>query len=138
MSLLPFRNALVTVYNADSAVQAVTGRTTLNLMPRSAQRYEENLPVLTYFIVTSPQKRGTKGARRILVQLEAWAKDADDNVFTQMETLLDRAEALFTGDTLAGQSVDAYRVRVASRQDGAVEDGVRSIRADLSFDVMTA
>jgi len=125
MSLLPFRDALIAVYDADSAVQAVTGRTTLNLVARGAQVYEENLPALTYFIITSPQKRGIKGARRISVQFEAWARDDKPNVFSIMETLMDRAEALFVGTTLAGQGVDLYRTRIVSREDGGVEDNVR-------------
>lgn len=136
MSLLPFRDALVTIYDADSAVQAITGRSELNLVPRGAQRYEENLPALTYFVVLSPQMSGTKGRRKVLLQLEAWAEEGV-GVFTELETLMDRAEVLFVGADLTAQGIDVSRVRVASRIDGPVEDGVRSLRADFNFVVTT-
>jgi hypothetical protein len=136
MSLLAFRNALVTVYNADNAVKAITGRATLNLVPRGAQAYEENLPVMTYFIVTSPNYNGTQGHRRVTVQFEAWAdEEKDANVFGTLETLMDRAEALFIGPVLKAQSVDCARPRITSREDAGPEDGVRSLRADFTFDL---
>ena len=137
MSIEAFRNALVTIYDGDAAVQAATGRTELNLVPRGAQRYETNLPAMTYFIVTSPQKRGTKGSRKIVVQFEAWARDDEPNVFNILETLMDRAEALFVGTNLLAQGVDMYRTRTVSREDIPAEDNVRGIRGVFTFDVTT-
>lgn len=136
MSLLPFRDALIAIYDADAAVQVVTGRTTLNLVARGAQVYEENLPVLTYYIITSPQKMGTKGARKITVQFEAWARTDKADCFDHIETLMDRAEALFDGTNLTAQGIDMYRVHIVSREDGVVEDNVRSVRGVFTFDVI--
>ncbi len=135
MSLESFRDAMVAIFNGDSAVQAVTERTTLNLVPRGAQVYEENLPVMTYFIVTSPQERGMKGRRSVLVQLEAWAREDRPNVFSALETLMDRAEALFVGTQFTAQGVNIQRIRIVSREDKPVEDNVRSIGADFHFKV---
>lgn len=133
MSHLPFRNALVAIYDADSAVQAVTGRTELNLLPRGVHRHEENLPVLTYFIIISPKLGGVKGSTKVSMQFEAWCKEADANVFTKLETLIDRAEVLFVGANLNAQGIDAYRKRMNSRDDGGVENDVRSIRTVFDF-----
>jgi hypothetical protein len=138
MSMLAFRNALVAIYNADTAVRALTGRTTMNLVPRGAHVYEQNLPVLTYFVVTSPQKAGTKGTRVVQVQLEAWAKDDVAGVFTTLEGLMDRAEALFIGDNFVAQGIKVWRRRIASREDDGPEEGVRWIRTVMTFEVTTA
>ncbi len=135
MSLLAFRDALVAIYNADSAVQTVTGRTTLSLAPRGAQVEAGNLPIATYLIVDSPQFEGSSGHRDVLVQLEFWVLDTSATLYSDLETLADRAEALFTGVLLTAQGVDAARPRVVSRRDRPLVDGVRSILADMRFDL---
>ncbi len=138
MTMAAFKQAMVDIYDADAAVQAITGRSELNLMVRGAQKYEVNLPVMTYYVVVATQVLGTKGRRNVIVRCEAWAKDADDDCITQLETLMDRAEALFVGAQFATHSVDVSRVRSVPRQDGAeVEDGVRNLRGDFTFVVTT-
>lgn len=132
-----FRAALRAVYDGDSTVQATTHRKSGNLRARGAQSKRGTIPLVTYHIVSSPQRRGTKGQRNILVQLEAWAKESmdQDAVFDVLDTLMDRAEALFTGTQLAAQGVDAYRTRITNRYDGFYdpEDCIRSLRADMEF-----
>ncbi len=135
MSLISFRDALIALYNADTLVQAVTGRTTLNLAPRGAQTQSGNLPILTYFIIDSPDFTGTKGHKDVLVQFEAWVLDTAVNLYSDMETLIDRAEALFDGPSLTLQGVDASRNPIVSRRDQPLDNGVRSIRADMEFDL---
>lgn len=135
-SLEEFRDALVTIYNADAAVRTLCGgRTTLNLAPRGAQTREENLPLLTYIVITSPKKRGMKGSRIVLIQFEAWAKDDVVGVFATLEGLLDRAEALFNGPGLAGESVDVSRNPILSRDDVEPVDAIRGLRMDMLFDL---
>lgn len=135
MNLNVFRNAMVTIYDGDSAVEAQTGRGTMNLLPRGSQQYEKNLPVTTYFFVYAEQERGIKGRATVIVQVEAWARDDIAGVFTVLETLIDRAEALFVGAMFTAQGVDVQRIRIVNRGDRPVEEGVRSIGADFHFKV---
>lgn len=135
MSLLAFRDSLVALYNADSAVRTITGRNTLNLAPRGAQAQDGKLPILTYFIVDSPDFEGTIGHKDVLVQFEAWVLDTAENLYADMEGLMDRAEALFVGDGFAAEGIDASRRRIVSRRDQPLDNGVRSIRADMEFDL---
>ena len=135
MSLLSFRDACVTLYNEDAAVRVITGRNTLNLAPRGAQTQDGNLPILTYFIVDSPDFEGTAGHKDVLVQFEAWVLDTAENLYADMEGLMDQAEALFVGDGFAAEGVDASRRKIVSRRDQPLDNGVRSIRADMEFDL---
>ena len=135
MSLVAFRDALVAVYNADAAVIAITGRTTLNIAPRGAQTQAGNLPILTYLIITSPDFEGTQGHKDVTVQFEAWVVETATNLFADLEALIDRAEALFVGPSLTAEGVDASRRRIVSRRDQPLDNGVRSIRADMEFDL---
>ncbi len=135
MSLIAFRDALVTLCNEDAAVRAITGRITLNLAPRGAQTQDGNLPILTYLIVDSPDFEGTKGHKDVLVQFEAWVLNTAENLYADMEGLMDRAEVLFVGNGFAAEGVDASRRRIVSRKDQPLDNGVRSIRADMEFDL---
>jgi len=142
MSLTPFRDALIAVYDADKTVIKVTGRRKNNLRPRGAQRKLAFLPLLTYFVVSSPQRNGTQGRRNVVVQFEAWVKERNDEDYdgiNDLETLMDRAEALFVGKGMTVEGVDISRVRVVNRQDRELnpDNCVRSIRADFLFVVTT-
>jgi hypothetical protein len=134
VNLNPFRDAMVAIIDGDFAVEAVTGRSSMNLLARGAQMYEPNLPLLTYFVVYAEQERGIKGRATVIIQVEAWAKNLA-NAFTVLETLIDRAEALFVGAAFTAQSVDVQRIRIVNRRDRPVEEGVRSIGADFHFKV---
>lgn len=134
MNLEAFRNALVAVYDADAAVQAITGRTILNLTPWGSQHREVNLPVTTYHFVAAAQAKGTKGHALITVQVQPWASDETAGVFASLEGLMDRAEALFNGPSLAAQGIDVSVNSIVNRGDVGPEDGVRGIRADFLFD----
>ncbi len=126
---------MVALYDGDAAVQAVTGRTSGNLRPRGAPAIDANLPVATYSVLLFPEAAGTAGHNApATVTIEVWA-DMRSKTIADLETLMDRAEALFRGVPLATQGIDANRNPIGTRRDGGEEDFVRSIANDLVFDV---
>ena len=58
-----------------------------------------------------------------------------ENGIDDLETLMDRAEALFRGGPLATEGIDANRNPLGNRRDGGEEDHVRSLVNTFLFDV---
>lgn len=135
MNLKAFKDALVAIYDADSAVQAITGRSSFNLMPRGAQVDDDKLPLATYFILDSHEAYGASGHALVDVRIEAWVKLNTNDLQQNLETLIDRAETLFNGPTLATESIDTSVNPVGRRRDGPAADGVRSLIRDFRFDL---
>lgn len=133
--MIDLLNALVTLFDADSMVQGITGRTVLNLIPRKAPMRPDNLPVATHFTVVNAEAYGTSGHRDVRLQIEVWVEADSPTAISDMHTLLDRIKAQSTGPRLATQGVDASRNSRINRADGTSSDGVRSMRADLVFDL---
>ena len=136
MSMKALREALVALYNADATVQGVTGRTTRNLLARGALT-EGPYPVVTYLVVSGPKAAGTNGRRRIRGQVDAWAdlREATSDPITQLETLIDRARALFTSPSLLTKGVTASVGPIGNRRDGLGDEGIRCISEDFIFEV---
>ena len=141
MSLAPLRTALKTVFDADAGVRLVTNKKTKSLLARGAQKLKSNWPLMTYYVVSAPQMGGTKGRRKVTIQFEAWVHErrgSEDVAIAILETLMDRAEALFVGSVMSLQEVDISRPRIVNRQDREFPlegDGecLRTIRADFHF-----
>lgn len=136
MALKALREALVAIYNADATVQGVTGRTSRNLVARGAVT-EGPYPIVTYFVVSGPKAAGTNGRRRVRIQVDAWAdlREATSDPIADLESLIDRARALFTSPSLAAKGVDASVGPIGNRRDGLGDEGIRCIAEDFIFEV---
>jgi hypothetical protein len=129
------RQGLKALYDADSQVQSVTGRSSSNLVTRS-NLATARLPVATYHIVYDTPAGGTTRSR-VMVQIDVWGDPQQGHTPAQLENLLDRAEALFTTNNLLAQSpsVDAA-VYVGRRRDNfPQQDGVFSSGIDFTFEI---
>ena len=138
MGLLAFTNAMTAIYNGDAEVATLTGRSTLNLRPRSARTLAEvdNLPVTTYEIIAAPQKPGTQGNREVTVRFGAWARVSAKNVIATIDGLLVRVEALFFATNFNAQGIDAgRRSPIGLYRDGGEDNDVRWSFLDMEFDV---
>lgn len=135
-NVLDLAEALVTIYNADATVQTITGRSEFNLVPRGAQKFDDVLPVATWFVVASIPFRGTAGHTRTVIQFEVWASMQTHNLET-LHDLLNRALDIFTAVNLDAQGIDAAVEATPNVRDGLLEDedGVRSLATDFTFDL---
>jgi len=134
MSIYNLRRALVSLYNADSQVRAITGRTSENLKYRG-DLHAALKPVTTYFIVVGRVPGGTDQRREVTVQLDAWTNQEDNTTIGDLTTLLARAEALFTASNLLAQtpSVDAAVFIGDVRDNFPDKDGMISLGQDFTF-----
>jgi hypothetical protein len=130
------RQALVALYNADSQVRTVTSRSSGNLIPRS-RLATATLPVTTYHIVFDTDAGGTTRTR-VMVQFDVWADPQQNTTPAHVDTLLDRAEALFTTTNLAAQSpsVDAAVYKGSRRDNFPQQDGVFGAGLDITFEII--
>jgi hypothetical protein len=129
------RQALVTLYNADSQVQTLTGRTSNNLITRS-RLATATLLVATYHIAFEVDAGGTP-RKRVMVQIDGWGDSQQGHTPANIETLLDRAEALFTTNNLIAQSpsVDAAVYVERRRENYPQADGVFGAGLDFTFEI---
>jgi len=134
-SLYDLQTGLVSLYNGDSAVEAITGRTSQNLIQRRALTTKK-LPVVTYHVIVERELGGSQNRRRAIVQIEAWGDPEQGHTLNDLSALIDRAEALFTSVNLAGESpsVDTA-VFLGQRRDVFPEpDGVFGVARDFTFE----
>ncbi len=137
--VLDLVDAMRELYDPDTAVAAITGRSVLNLVPRGAQKLEKNLPITTYVLIAAPRIRGTGTRRLVLVQVEAWISE-QENTLTDLYSLMDRAIALFTGPNFDTKGVVAGVSPNDLLRDGFrdPEEGVRSLGNDFTIDLKVA
>ncbi len=130
---LAVRDAMVAIFDADATIDGLTGKTGgPNMMPRGAQRVTENLPIVTYFMVSISERAGKGGQELFLVQLEAWA-DMRTNGLDTLTGLIDRAIDLMRGAFFNGQGLKVAVNPIGARSDGEEEDHVRSIARDFNL-----
>ena len=136
VALAALRNAVVDLADADPAIQAITGRTELNLIPRQSLKFTPNRPIATYSVIQAPEAPGIAGRADVLMQFDVWYEPAMTTM-TEAETFRERLHTLFIGPTLATKSVDAAVNPIAQRRDGIEEAELRSLQMDLRFDLTT-
>ncbi len=137
MSLYDLRCALVTLYDGDSAVQAITGRAVGNLVLRGTSEAAKT-PVATYFVASAPEPGGTNQRRRAIIQIDIWGNPEEGTTIADLHTMMDRAETLFTGTNLAGvtPSVDAAVFKGSVRDAFPLKDEtLLSIGQDFTFEL---
>lgn len=133
--------AIVTIVNADSGMQALTGRTTRNLVPwgdiasLEANDLVPRLPVCAYAVIDASERGGIGDTRDIRLQITAYA--AGDNAQAKANAMLERIELGITQPLLFAQSIDAAPIRRTRR--GITEEapeGIRNLRrADVDLDL---
>ncbi len=140
-TVLDLVDAMRQIYDDDSIVQGITGRATLNFVPRGAQKLDPNLPLTTWQLIASPRIRGTGVRRRVVVQVESWISEEETDL-TKLYTLMDRAIDLFTGVNFAAVpfSLDAGVDPNDSIRSGLLDarEGVRSLGNDFTIDLKVA
>ncbi len=126
---------LKALYDADSQVQGVTGRTGNNLIPRS-RLATATLPVTTYHLVFSGEAGGTTRIRA-MVQIDVWVDPEKGHTPANVDTLIERAKALFTTNNLIAQSpsVDTSVYRGQRRDNFPRDDGVFGAGLDFTFEI---
>lgn len=137
--ILDLVDAARQLYDADSIVQGITGRTELNFMPRGAQKLETNLPIMTYFIVAAPRIRGTGTRRLVVMQVDAWVSE-ENAILDDLYSLMDRAIDLFIGPNFDTFGLDAGVNPNDNIRSGLLdpEEGVRSLGEDFTIDLKVA
>jgi hypothetical protein len=139
MSLDALRRGLISLYDADSQVQAITGRTEGNLVLRGTDE-EANLPVATYFIVSATEPGGTSQRERVIVQFDFWVTLEDNNTPSDLHTLMDRGDAVWTSTNFAGLGTPVdVAVFKGTFRDGISDaaSGLISIGRDYTFELAT-
>ena len=140
MSTSAFRQRLVAVYDADTQVRAVTGRTTGSIKAWGRITHQA-YPVLSYYFVDVTDQTGIHGIRSVLLQVDAWGnadpERGDVTSISDLETLISRAEALFTGEHLnqAG-GLDCAVSPIRSGGDDPSNDGTTyRIRREFTIEL---
>lgn len=137
MSELALKTAMITLFDGDATVQGVTGRTSMNLF-HSTTMTETGYPMATYSFISGPKMGGTNGRRRLRVQVDCWAdgRDPTSDPIVIVETLMDRAVALFTGANFKAQGVDAAVSPADNRRDAfSGVDGIVGLSNDFLIDL---
>ena len=130
---LAVRNAMVAIFDGDATIGGLTGKVGgPNMMPRGAQRVTENLPIVTYFIVSLQERAGKSGQELFVITLEAWA-DMQENGIDTLTGLIDRAIELMRGTFFIGEGLKVAVNPIGARSDGGEEDYVRSIARDFNL-----
>jgi hypothetical protein len=134
---MAFRTALVTLFDGDSTVQTLTGRTSRNLLAEGTVS-ETPYPLVVYRVISGPKLAGTSGRRRIRMQVTAWAdgREATTDPIQTVESLMDRADALFTGASLNGESIGAAVNPLGNRRDApSTTQGIVGLSDDYIIDL---
>lgn len=137
MSEMALRTALVTLYDGDSAVRALTGRDEKNLLLDGTVS-DTPYPLTIYSFISAPKLQGTNGRRRIRMPFTAWAdgRGASTDPLAVVESLMDRAVALFTGPNLQAQGVDAGVSPIDNRRDAPnASEGIVGLTNDFLIDL---
>jgi hypothetical protein len=119
---LPLRvkRALVAIVNGSADVQAVTGRTTRNLVQWGSLAGAPR-PVLAYHLVVAPQVGGLGDSRQFDLQLSAFADDtASEAADSIADRLLGVVEAILTPTAFAACTPPLEAVVIdLTRRDGS-------------------
>lgn len=125
------REALTAILDADSGVQALTGRTTRNCVPFGLKSATEKLPVLLLAFVVMTPVGGAGDNRRVRYQLTAVTKGAGADAAAN--ALIERVELAITQPALAAQSLDGWVERMDRRR--VPPDGSPGVEGRADCDV---
>lgn len=123
-------NAVVAILTAHAGVQAITGRTSRNIVPDD-DIGAAALPCFSYLLVTSEEVGGTGDNRAFTLQLSAFAEGPNAKATTQ--DLVELAETALSVTAFAAQGVDAMILR-RRRYGGPVDQNGTQRRARSSMD----
>lgn len=125
--------ALVAILNADAGVQAITGRTSGNVVAWKNANDAE-LPVIAFLFLDGEEIGGAGDNRFFNYQLTAIAEG--DGARSMTAALMERIELGITEPLLAAQGLDACPLRRRRRsvpEDGEASRGIERADIDLTL-----